>query len=140
MSLQVASPTPQLATSQNPINGGNANVVPEQNQLGRICAYGTAVSSDGNNSNPSAVYGAIYTGQHLPGDAGIPTSPPQGTHAAQLMSQNWYFQRLSGAAYGSNGNYPWNTLVIWAQYLDGSQDMSFIQFRGVQAQLTDCGN
>ncbi len=142
MSLQQVPQSLAASGVQVPMPGGTAQVVPEQNQLGKICAQGTASRPMGNPANPTMVYAMIYANQQLnPGDPNVPGAPPGGAASMQPNGQNWSFARVSGAAYGNGGNEPWNTLVIWARYQDPNNpyDLLFAQFQGLQANMTDCG-
>ena len=136
-SQQQTMPRPMMAATEIPSPQGTANVVPDQNQQGHICAQGGASRPDG--SHATTVYARIYSGQLSPGSGTVPSTPPADATSTNPQSYNWSFASVPGAAYGTTQPLPWNTLVIWAEFADGTYDMAFTPFQGQQATTTDCG-
>ena len=138
---QQSRPRAFLVDPQLPVAGGIAQVVPEGDQQGRICAEGTASRQDGNAPDPVMVFARIYPGQVNAGDPTVPDAPPGDAVMTPPAGQDWTFARVPGAAYAAGPPLPWSTLVVWAQFQDPTNpyDRAFTPFQGLQAAATDCG-
>jgi hypothetical protein len=130
---------PLSVTTNIPLDGGTAQVVPQQNQQGYICARGSASRPASGSPDPVQVYAKIYAGHLGPND--VPTTPPADATQVTPVRTSWSFSSIPGAAYAAADPYPWSTLVVWAQFQDSTNpyDRTLTQFQGLQATTTDCG-
>jgi hypothetical protein len=139
---QLAPPSIAFAIQvQFPIPNQPARVVADQGMQGHICAVGTAGRPDGAGANPVQVFAQIYPGQLGLGAPNVPAQPPPTALAIAPMGQMYAFPNVGGALASAMAPFPWNTLVIWAQFNDPNNpfDRSFTPFQGQLAATTDCG-